>query len=170
MTCTSAEMTKIPFITILLCVSPSYFSLSPPPLLCIYFFPQRVFFGNPSAVTRAFSISRQLARIFLYSPPFFWDVTTLYFLFHSCTVPICPQTVSYITLEHNSKNKKIKKLLSLNKLFEGMSLLLAVDRGLQFAIYNIYFASLWGNPAGFWTAQGHGESLAGSPCSCSCFV
>lgn len=38
-------------------------------------------------------------------------------------------------------------MLSLNKLFEGMSLLLAVDRGLQFAIYNIYCALLWGNPA-----------------------
>lgn len=109
MTCISAEMTKIPFITILLCVSPSYFSLStpPPPFFIVYLFFSiaRVFWKPVSRYPCLFHFTPTRSHLSLFSS-FFSDVTALYFLFHSCTVPICPQTVSYITLEHNSKNKK----------------------------------------------------------------
>lgn len=121
MTCTGTEMTKIPFITISLCVSPSYFvavrARPPPPCHCVGF--HSVFFLHPnyqngpfgilSAFTAAISISHSWLASFLIVLIFFLDVTALYSPFHSCTVPAPPPplTMSYVTLEQNTNNKKV---------------------------------------------------------------
>lgn len=96
MTCTGTEMTKIPFITVSLCVSPSHFSLYVPPCHCVhlhFFHPdyQNGLFWNSVSLCSCHCHFTRLARVFSFAPYFFFlDVTALYSPFHSRIVPVSP--------------------------------------------------------------------------------
>lgn len=102
MTCTGTEMTKIPFITISLCVSPSYFLLYVPDLhhpviarvFILYFFfiliIKMVFLEFCQPLQLPFPFHTAGLRLFLFSKFFFLDVAAIYSPFHSRTLPVSP--------------------------------------------------------------------------------
>lgn len=117
MTCTGTEMTKIPFITISLCVSPSHFSLYVPNLhilplhvlsLCnfLLLITKMVFLEicQPSLLPFPFHTACLPLSLFA-SFFFFW--TSLLFIHYFILALFSPFATSYVTKEQNTNNKKV---------------------------------------------------------------
>lgn len=172
MTCTGTEMTKIPFITISLCVSPSYFSLYVPDLhhpviarVFIQFFfyiliIKMVFleFCQPLQLPFPFHTAGQCL--------FFLDVTALYSPFHSRTVPVPPHPLTMHVLCNIRAKYQQQKGLPSHRHSEA-NVVAASGRITAICITVCNYGE---NPAVFLFSPGETKSITGSLCSCSCFV